>query len=373
MFIPFFIRIFALDYFKNIKYMILLSFGYKEQGWELSELNPLKPVNLLVAKNATGKTKTIRALQNVTSLLQMKETFMGISSFEADLLFVDPEKPEWKLFYSFKVDSGEVEKEVLKVNDTSLINRTKEIAEYRSTKINPPSEKLVVQIRRDKDLFPEIELLMTWAEGVTIVSCSNINPFAILGTGMYINPYSFRDLVDTLSSIEINNVLEKVKRLGYNIESIKTVDAANGLKWVQIKESSVSNEMVDIQLSSGMLRTMYLLFFMSAIRNNKKLSMLLIDDLGEGLDYRRSIDLGKTIFEDCAHNKLQLIASSNDAFLMDVVDIANWQVLRRTGSTVSSINQTKNPDLFRKFRMTGLSNFDFFSSDFIDSYIGRER
>ena len=100
--------------------------------------------------------------------------------------------------------------------------------------------------------------------------------------------------------------------------------------------------------------------------------MLLIDDMGEGLDYRRSIDLGKMIFEDCEKNALQLIASSNDAFLMDVVDIANWQVLRRNGSKVRTINQVTHPDLFRDFRMTGLSNFDFFSSDFIDSHLNKQ-
>ena len=66
MFIPFFIRIFALDNFKNIKYMILLSFGYKEQGWELSELNPLKPVNLLVA-NESGGTGTLDTTSKVNN------------------------------------------------------------------------------------------------------------------------------------------------------------------------------------------------------------------------------------------------------------------------------------------------------------------
>lgn len=353
--------------------MILSSFGYKELGWELTELSPLKPVNLLVARNATGKTRTIRALQNVTSFMQMKDASMGIRSFEANLKFEDAKNPDWKMDYSFKLNNGVVEKEVLVVNGVTLIKRTKATAKYETTKINPPSEKLVVQIRRDKDLYPEIEQLMLWVEGVTSVSCSDINPFTIIGTGKYINPYNFSDLVDALSPAEMKKVLTTAKGLGYNIASIKTIEATKGIRLVQLKERSISNEMVDMQLSSGMLRTLYLLCFVSVIKHNKKLSMLLIDDMGEGLDYRRSIDLGKIIFEDCAQNGLQLVASSNDAFLMDVVDIANWQVLRRKGSKVSTINQTLNPGLFRKFRMTGLSNFDLFSSDFINSYLNREK
>ncbi len=353
--------------------MILSSFGYKEPDWELTELSPLKSANLLVARNATGKTRTIRALQNVTSFMQMKDTLWGVRTFEADLKFIDVNSADWKMDYNFKINDGIVEKELLTVNGVTLIKRNKATAKYENKIINPPSEKLVVQIRRDKDLYPEIEILMLWAEGVTSVSCSDINPLALPGMGKFINPYSFSELVEALSPTDIKKVLTTAKKLGYNIANIKTIEAMKGIRLVQIKEKSVSNEMVDMQLSSGMLRTLYLLCFVSVIKHNKKLSMLLIDDMGEGLDYRRSIDLGKIIFEDCEKNGLQLIAGSNDAFLMDVVDISNWQILRRKGSKISTINQTSNPDLFRNFRMTGLSNFDLFSSDFIDSYLNREK
>lgn len=353
--------------------MILSSFGYKEPGWELTELSPLNSVNLLVAKNATGKTRTIRALQNVTSFIQMKDLPMSARTFEAILSFRASDNSDWKMDYSFKVNNGIIVKENLIVNDSTLIKRTEKSAKYESTKINPPSEKLVVQIRRDKNLYPEVERLMLWTEGVISVSCSDINPYTILGTGILINPYSFSDLVESMSESEIKNVLKLAKGLGYNITSIKTIEATKGIKLVQLKERSLSNMMVDMQLSSGMLRTLYLLCFVSVIKHNKKLSLLLIDDMGEGLDYRRSIDLGKIIFSDCLKSNLQMVASSNDAFLMDVVGIEYWQVLRRNGSKVSSINQTKNDDLFRRFRMTGLSNFDLFSSDFIDSYLNQEK
>ena len=103
---------------------------------------------------------------------------------------------------------------------------------------------------------------------------------------------------------------------------------------------------------------------MQYIKKGNQLSLLLLDDVGEGLDYSRSIHFGKMIFDTCDASKLQLIASSNDAFLMDVVDISHWQVLRRKASKVSVINQSNNTKLFNEFRLTGLSNFDLFSSDF---------
>ena len=47
--------------------MILSSFSYKESGWELVELAPLSSVNLLVGKNATGKSRSLRAIHNITT------------------------------------------------------------------------------------------------------------------------------------------------------------------------------------------------------------------------------------------------------------------------------------------------------------------
>lgn len=211
---------------------------------------------------------------------------------------------------------------------------------------------------------------MNWAEGVVSISCSDISPYSDRVAGISSNPFTFSELVEKLSESEKQNVIVLASNLGYRISNIKMIEAS-GIKLVKLRESSVSGEMIDAQLSSGMLRTLYLLCFVSIVKQYRQVSMLLIDDMSEGLDYRRSIDLGKIIFDYCAENGMQIIASSNDSFLMDVVDISNWQVLRREGGKVSSVNQSNSPDLFRKFRMTGLSNFDFFSSDFIDSYINK--
>lgn len=349
--------------------MILSAFGFKENGWELLELSPLQSVNLLVAKNASGKTRTIKALRRVTNFIQTSGPSKRKLSFEANLEFKDENLLDWRMSYSFRVKGGVVEKEELIVNKDTLIKRTASVAMYKSTKINPPSDKLVIHVRRDKDLFPEIEHLVTWAEGVTCVTCSDINPYTILEAVSFFNPYSFSDLVDALSVSEKKDVLKHAKELGYNIMQIRTVEATQGVKIVQLKEAYVPVEMDDMQLSNGMLRTLYILCFMAVIKRKTSLSMLLIDDLGEGLDYKRSIDLGTLVFNDCKKNNIQLITSSNDAFLMDAVDINYWHILRRNRNKISVINKCRNAELFRDFRMTGLSNFDLFSSDFIDCYL----
>jgi hypothetical protein len=83
------------------------------------------------------------------------------------------------------------------------------------------------------------------------------------------------------------------------------------------------------------------------------------------LDYDRATCLGKFVFDICEKNDIQLIATSNDSFLMEVIDIKYWNVLQRKKNKVTGISQAQYPALFKAFRFTGLSNFDFFSSDFI--------
>lgn len=351
--------------------MLLNSFKYKTKGWELSEIKPIHWSNLFVGRNATGKTRAIKALSNVTSFMQSiaQSAFWLDNSFDTAFSFIDPDVPDWKMEYGFQVKDGKVEKEMLIVNEVHLIRRNKNISKYKRDTIDPPKDKLIVQVRRDRTMYPEIEALMSWVEGVSFVSCSIINPYTILNEHPgFINPVPFSELVESLKESEKKKVLATARELGYDVVSMESVEYLTNVKLVSVRERYFRSEFLNVQLSSGMLRVLYLLCFLEYIKHSDKISLLLIDDLGEGLDYSRATQLGQLIFQRCLQDGLQLIASSNDAFLMEVVDISNWQILNRKGSKVSSINQNTYPDLFRDFKMTGLSNFDFFSSDFIDKY-----
>ena len=291
-------------------------------------------------------------------------------SFDASFSFINPNDPGWMMKYSFQVKEGIIEKEVFVVNEKRLIIRNKAESRYKQEIVDPPKDKLIVQVRRDRTLYPEIESLMSWVEGIFFVSCSIINPFTIINDHPgFINPIPFSELVESLTKTENKKVLAAAKQLGYDIVEMESAEYFTNLKLVSVRERYFRSGFLNVQLSSGMLRVLYLLSFMEYIKHSNRISLLLIDDLGEGLDYSRATHLGQLIFQQCLQDGLQLIASSNDAFLMEIVDISNWQILRRTGGKVSSINQTTHPDLFRKFKMTGLSNFDFFSSDFIDKYL----
>lgn len=350
--------------------MLLSSFSYKTNGWELAEMNALQSTNLLVGKNASGKTRIIRAIQNVTNFMQMRNFVFGEADFKAKMSFVDPKMNDWKMFYSFEVSLGRVAEERLVVNGKTLIKRDSGKAVFWGDTINPPTEKLVVQVRRDREEYPDVEKLMEWAEGVIAISCSNINPFtANLGFMNIINPLPFSTLVDTLTKDDKKKVLESARRMGYEIIDMSTVKATSEMEFVTVNERYIRNDVMDFQMSSGMMRVLYILCFLKYVKYGLKYSLLLIDDLGEGLDYNRAKLLGKKVFEDCDCEQLQLIASSNDSFMMDMVDISNWQIVRRKNSKLTVLNKTNTPELFKRFRITGLSNFDLFSSDFIENFL----
>ena len=352
--------------------MILSSFKYKVSGWELVELNTLGATNLLVGKNASGKTRTIKALRNVTSFLSMRPILFAEKDFKVTLVFSNPEDMNWEMKYMFEVTNGRIVTEQLAVCKKRILKRDTTKTVFNGETINPPSDKLVVQVRRDREAFPEFEQIMEWAEGVVAVSCSDINPFTIFnGSSGFINPLSFSGLVDSLTKEEIKSVIKNAKQLGYDVVTMDLIKPNNDVKMVMLQERYVNDVIMDFQLSSGMLRVLYILCFLKYIKHTTNCSMLLLDDLGEGLDYSRATLLGNIVFDSCEDANIQMVASSNDSFLMDVVDISKWQILRRKYTKLTVLNHRNNPELFDSFRMTGLSNFDLFSSDYIDNYLER--
>ena len=62
---------------------------------------------------------------------------------------------------------------------------------------------------------------------------------------------------------------------------------------------------------------------------------------------------------------LQVILTTNDRFVMNAVPIDYWTVLDRRGNTVHVFNKSNSGDKFESFKFTGLSNFDFFATDYV--------
>jgi hypothetical protein len=90
----------------------------------------------------------------------------------------------------------------------------------------------------------------------------------------------------------------------------------------------------------------------------------LIDDIGEGLDYNRSTALVKLLVDKAKETPFQLIMATNDRFVMNNVPLEYWSVIQRIGNISRIYDYRNSPDLFKEFELTGMNNFDFFSSKY---------
>jgi hypothetical protein len=62
--------------------------------------------------------------------------------------------------------------------------------------------------------------------------------------------------------------------------------------------------------------------------------------------------------------------ATNDRFVMNSVPIEAWSLLTRSGGDSRVFNYVNSRNLFDDFRFTGMSNFDFFATDYVNEAKG---
>lgn len=359
--------------------MRIKSFSYSSDDWVLQKID-LQEVNLIVGTNGTGKSKTLSHLEYFSLIERFFQNipdhkFLNdLSKWEIEWITESNDILKYKIsikfldYFSFEI----IDEELLR-NNTFLLNRKadgsceiySEISKSFET-FTPPLDKLALLSRRDTKSFSYIEEIINWSKNSRKLNFSEISQ-EFNGTYDF-NPEKepFPLLYSKLKSGEKQNVINNFQKVGFLISEIIYQFNANH-HYLLLKEEGVKNDMEFDDLSQGMLRTLNLLIYVEYLISKNKTATLLIDDLGEGLDYVRAKELGKIIFKQCEENNIQLIATTNDNFLMNVVDIDYWNVLIREGKTVKGINITNHPEIFEDFRYEGTSNFNFFASSYLPS------
>ena len=284
-----------------------------------------------------------------------------------DATFVDTPRQRNCRDENQKIKGGEIQSEILRKDGQSLIMRERfSAAMYNDNQVSPPAGKLLIQVRRDTQRYPEIEEIIRWAEHTSMFVFSNITT-----SPNSLSPYTISNepllpvMYEKISEEKQKRLLTFMHELGYEIDRIEEYQRENGSKMLHIYEKGIENPMTPFELSNGMFRVFCVLLYMLYCSTLADARCLIIDDMGEGLDYMRSTRLGKIMFNYCEENHIQLLATSNDSFLMDAVDLQYWNILQRKGGRVYSLNNKNSKELFERFVRTGLSNFDILSSNFI--------
>ncbi len=356
--------------------MQLVSFSYNDHSWKLNDLN-LQTVNLLVGRNANGKSRILSNIDLLVNIISQKRDIAWGGAWKIQFKMEPGDIFDYSLATK---SSGIISRELLHLNGQRLLDRRlkpsgETVCEVFSRQTDdfeeffPPDNQLVLNVRRDIKAYPEFERLVEWANSSYGFRFGVISPTNAFSSSGYEFAHPVGDLVDMLQHLRAEKQTELVvlmNQLGYKISSIRPLVKTEN-RFIQVVEEGVTKPILHTNLSQGMFRVLALLIYFFHLVFTKKPQLILIDDLGEGLDYARASDLGKFIFKTCKNSDVQLIATSNDGFLMDAIPIEYWNVLRRNGSDIVALNEKNQPELFDRFAYTGLSNFDFFSSDYIDS------
>ncbi|MBF0465512.1 MAG: ATP-binding protein [Nitrospirae bacterium] len=354
--------------------MIITKLEYSEnvfgRQWKLKSTD-LSMHNLIIGLNATGKTRSLNAILDLRLCIMKSiiySSFMKNSQRSWDIEFLDTQiTPPVKYVYKLILSEIQVELEEFKNDERVLIKREKDNGQIfsESTKkmidFSPPEKELTVNVRRDKKEFPFLEKLWSWADEFRSLNFTQFSPHFV----MYKDTLERfnQDLV--IASLELilnikrmDALIADFTNIGYPIKNIEVIKIPNGDSFINVNEESLGFNTSQGYMSQGMLRALSTIIIVEAFLIRNTPYTLVIDDIGEGLDFERSSKLTKLIMGKLKDTKIQLIAASNDRFLINAVDITSLNILERTGHTVESYNYFNNKEMFDEFSLTGLNNFD---------------
>jgi len=364
--------------------MILKQLEYSEfigddKYWAIRSFE-LGRINLFTAKNATGKTRTITAI-NLLSIMIKDNLFNAHANYNVE--FSDNSE---KYQYFLSNNGKKVISEKLVGNTGILLQRNETgkgemfIEEFnRNIEFQIPETKLVIS-RRDSIQYPYLEKIHLWAENVRYysfgTSMKQEQGKTIEKTNVIFDGNSDNSVdVFFVGELEFEDkfkksVLASMNSIGYNLNDVDTQSYSEHSEDFVLIASENDRKAVLTQdaMSQGMFRALSIIIHLTYHAMMGMPTTILIDDIGEGLDFERSTKLIKLLIELAEKNdNIQLIMSTNDRYVMNNVPFKYWQVIERKGGECKVYNHQNSKEIFDEFKYTGLNNFDFLATDFINA------
>jgi len=374
--------------------MSIKKFSYSEfestpQFWEFQP-SEFSQVNLIVGQNSTGKSRLINVISSFCNVLNGHQTKAYVSgTYNVELLL---EEKTYELCLEFS--NGVVKKETLEVDGERLLTRHEDGSgsikyekENKNIEFQVHTNAIVIQQRQDDLQHPFITAISRWARGAQVLRFgSSFGQDRLVGLmsleqeiAQQDFSFDYGDITSVYSKgfTKFGEPLDKaiirdMAELGYELIDVGSTDLRNhlpGLKMPEpmigmfVQEKDRNALLPQTQMSQGMFRALALVIYINIAVFSQKKTLMLIDDIGEGLDYERSTNLLTLLMNHAQSADLQLAMTSNDRFVMNSVPLEYWCLLRRKGSTVKAYNIHNSKQAFADFKFMGLSNFDFFTSN----------
>lgn len=372
--------------------MILKTLSYKEfpetnpRYWELEKFE-LGHVNLFVGSNSAGKSRTLNLINGLSRILQ-SPTF----SFVEGTFDVTFQKDKDLISFYLDIQKGIVMSEYFELNGVrkylrdengngKIFNNNLGI----SLDFNIPKNQILAT-RRDSIQFPYLEDLYNWSSNVRHFRFSMAQEkqtLALIDSNSTTDEskiqnltnqaiYIYRKGISEFSEEYQERVKDDFNAIGYKVSNIEVgelqslkIDSPVGdkLHGLRVQESDRQGFTDQNEMSDGMFRALSLIIHFNYYQMTNLDLTVLIDDIGEGLDFERSTKLIRLAIERSVSSNIQLIMSSNDKFVLNNTKLEYWQILVRNGGTVSLYNHLNSREKFEEFKFLGLNNFDFFTTE----------
>jgi energy-coupling factor transporter ATP-binding protein EcfA2 len=361
----------------------------KPNSWFLEETQ-LENINLIVGLNAAGKTRTISVIAGLANIISgIQAALFDSGTYSAE--FIDDKDI---IRYSLVFKNKEIVNESLSINNILMVDRAEDggckiFAKQLNTlmEIKIPSNQIVAVVRRDEIQHPYLERLYNWAAGISyfqfgkpmgqdsgLVLSDENNITVNVRDNNQVAAMLLKGIKDYGIGFK-NEIVNSMAIVGYQINEVGVAPnpnisilapGARPVYFVFVVESDRENFTFQNEMSQGMFRVLSLLIQIIYTDHVKKSSLILIDDIGEGLDYKRSTQLIDLLIKRSLKNSLQIIMSTNDKFVMNNVALKYWHVIKRDKNKCKIYNYNNSQDIFTDFEFTGLSNFDFLSTKFYE-------
>jgi energy-coupling factor transporter ATP-binding protein EcfA2 len=345
----------------------------------------LGQINLVVGQNATGKSKTIDAIREIADLISGE---MGLDDLvydtgEYELLF---ENDGIEIYYLLEFQHGAAVDELLVIDGIQKLNRRIGLLYYDKVGSMLDFETdpdILAVTRRDGMQHSFFDVLHFWGKSLNhhkfgsslgrgtfvrdLEELKTEGDFSLKNTNKVIEAFLRGEKQDPIHFK--SNIMADMKEIGYDLLEIGAEKPSNipfpafGL---EVKEKGLAESTHQVEMSQGMFRALSLIIQLNYSLQVMKPSCILIDDIGEGLDYDRSKALIDLIIRKVQGSQVQLIMTTNDRFVMNKIPLEYWCVIQRQGNHSYFYNYENSKKTFDEFAFTGLNNFDFFSSGFFE-------
>lgn len=372
--------------------MKIKSLQYEEyvgdmQEWRLAKID-FSEINLVVGRNSTGKSRLLNVINGLARLIEGQQKVI----YDNGNYIVGFDGEHGSFEYRLSIARGLVTEEALIRDGRELFSRGTNgegvILNEQADKFlgfSIPSNTLVLSAKRDRLQHSYIEIFHEWAASVRFY------PFGTsLGREQLAHLPELQAIMDSDAAMEtaIDHsrlielytrgysacgpaydvaILRDLERLGYPCSDVGVdqllIKGTKGLQFaaLYVQEVDLNGRTFQTVMSQGMFRAISMVIHLNHACLLGERRTVVIDDIGEGLDFERACRFVDLLIERSIEHDFQLFMSTNDRFVMNEVDLDHWCILHRQGSVVTSTTKRNNPELFEEFEFLGLSNFDLFS------------